>query len=69
MSLFSFVANINGFFEIPTPPPPPPPIPGPVYFDPPLLIRHLRVPKTLRIEDYYKCAHILIMDVPHSFLF
>ena len=59
MPPFSFITDIKGFFEIPTPAPgyfePPPPLLPPrflnlikisnplVYFDSPLFIRHLRV--------------------------
>ena len=56
VSLFSFITDINGLFEIPPPTPlpfilDPPfikfnknlPTPSPVFFDPPPFIRHLRV--------------------------
>ena len=53
VSLFSFITDINGLFEIPTLPfiLGPPfiefnknlPTPPPVFFDPPPFIRHLRV--------------------------
>ena len=53
MSLFLFITDINGYFEIPTPPPTrlsnltKIPNPPPLYFDPhpppPQFIRHLRV--------------------------
>ena len=36
MSNFSFITDINGDFEIPTPPTLPPISDPPVYFDPPV---------------------------------